>query len=856
MAIDEEKRMEKLLPPRQDPGEVSQLDEQALDAALGAFTQGEEPELLENEDGSVTIQDPEEGGDQESGQFLDNLAETVDPQWLRAKCSDLVQVIKRDRESRHKHDELYADGMKKTGVGGPAPGGASFAGANMVTHPMLVEACIDFAASAAKELLPPSGPVKTRIHGPATKIKRERADRLSAFLNWQLTKQCPEFMLDSEQLLPQVGLAGTQYMKVLPNIKLGRPEFEFVPVDDMIIPFEASGYTTASRRTHVQRPSKDMVVSRIQSGMYRDLTIIAPGSTPEETKVGEQVRKAEGRTPTGYNDEEVRVVYEVDLLMDLEGNDPLAPEGEMLPYILVIDELMLDAWALYRNWDETDKRKVRQDWAVEYDFIPWRGAYALGFVHLIGGLSSAATGALRALLDSAFIQNSPSGVTLKGTKITGQTQAASPTEITEIEGPPGVTDIRALVMPFPYQGPSPTLFQLLGFLTDAGRGVVSTAEEKISQASNQMPVGTALALIEQGAKVFSAIHGRLHRSQAALFAIQCRINKMLYKDPEALQELAKFGAPEIQPEDFDQVSNISPASDPLIFSETQRLAQAQALKSLAANNPLYDQYAVERRVLESLKIPDIDEVLPKPKVPTELNAPAENLSALMGQPIIAFPEQDHMAHIESHLRFLLDPFLGGNWYAAKTLLPIMVEHMKQHLGFLYITISYDLATETLGQDVGEVLADKKLHPKVDEVLAAGSKLVHAEMANKLQDIAGVLEQLMQSYQELLPPPPQDPAVLAAEVASKESERRAQADQLREQRESNKNAIDAVLKQAEMQQSAEEHENEIGLGFTKLLTDLAVRLKDLEDKRAAQEAIQKGLKEDEDESTSAGEPRED
>ncbi|CAB4142967.1 hypothetical protein UFOVP435_40 [uncultured Caudovirales phage] len=847
MAVDEEKRMENLLPPLQATAEVSQMDEQALDQSMSALTEGT-PELVENEDGSVTIQDPAEGGDQSTAEFLENLAETVNQQWLRAKCSDLVELIKRDRESRQKHDELYAEGMKKTGVAGPAPGGAAFSGASNVTHPLLIEACVDFAASAAKELLPPSGPVKTRIHGPASKVKRERADRLSSFMNWQLTEQCPEFMLDSEQLLPQVGLAGTQYMKVLPNMKLNRPEFEFVPVDDMIIPYEASGYATASRRTHMQRPTKDMVMSRIQSGMYRDLTIVSPGPEPEETKVGEVVKKVEGRTPTGYNDEESRVVYEVDLFLDLEGNDPLAPDGETLPYILVIDELMLDAWALYRNWDEKDQRKVRQDWAVEYDFIPWRGAYALGFVHLIGGLSSAATGALRALLDSAHIQNSASGVTLKGTKINGQTQSPSPTEIVEIEGPPGVVDIRALMMPFPYAGPSPTLFQLLGFLTEAGKGVVSTAEEKISQASNQMPVGTALALIEQGAKVFSAIHGRLHRSQAQLFRIQCRVNKMLYSDPAALKELTMLGAPDIEPADFDQVGSISPASDPLIFSETQRLAQAQALKALAGGNPLYDQYAVERRVLESLKIPDVDQVLPKPKVPTELNAPAENLSAMMGQPIIAFPEQNHMAHIETHLRFILDPFLGGNWYASKTLLPIMMEHLKQHLGFLYVTISYDLATETLGEDVGRVLADKETHPKVDEVLAAGAKLVHAEMANKLQDIAVVLEQLMQSYQQMLPQPPKDPAVMAAEVASQESQRRAEADKAREQRESNKDAIEAVLQQAEMAQRAEESEDQTALGFTKLLTDLAVRLKDLEDKRDAQAAIQEGLnesKEDED-----------
>jgi len=74
--------------------------------------------------------------------------------------------------------------------------------------------------------------------------------------------------------------------------------------------------------------------------------------------------------------------------------------------------------------------------------------------------------------------------------------------------------LRKLAMPMPFNPPSSVLLDLMGWLTNAAKGVVSTAEEKIGEANNNMPVGTAQALIEQGAKVFSAIHARLHRSQA------------------------------------------------------------------------------------------------------------------------------------------------------------------------------------------------------------------------------------------------------------------------------------------------------------------------------------------------------
>ena len=94
---------------------------------------------------------------------------------------------------------------------------------------------------------------------------------------------------------------------------------------------------------------------------------------------------------------------------------------------------------------------------------------------------------------------------LKGAKISGQSQQVDVTQIVEIEGAPGVQDIRQIAMPMPFNPPSDVLFQLLGWLDTAAKGVVSTSEEKIADVNAQAPVGTTQALIEQGAAVFSAI---------------------------------------------------------------------------------------------------------------------------------------------------------------------------------------------------------------------------------------------------------------------------------------------------------------------------------------------------------------
>ncbi|MBF9685016.1 hypothetical protein, partial [Streptococcus pseudopneumoniae] len=82
----------------------------------------------------------------------------------------------------------------------------------------------------------------------------------------------------------------------------------------------------------------------------------------------------------------------------------------------------------------------------------------------------------------------------------------------------------------PFNPPSPVLFELLGWLDNAAKGVVTTSEEKIADVTSNSPVGTTQALIEQGAAVYSAIHARLHQSQARLIKVLCRLNRWHFKE--------------------------------------------------------------------------------------------------------------------------------------------------------------------------------------------------------------------------------------------------------------------------------------------------------------------------------------
>ncbi|MEY5060431.1 MAG: hypothetical protein RIS45_352, partial [Planctomycetota bacterium] len=467
-----------------------------------------EGEMIEIETDMVGVEDTDDGGaivtiDEDDvspgeSEHLANLAESMPESELQLLSSRFLDLISKDKDARKKRDEQYEEGIRRTGLGDDAPGGADFQGASKVVHPLLTEACVDFAARAMKEIFPTGGPAKDYVSGEPSPEKLEKAERKVKLLNWQMTVQCPEVRAELEQLMTQVPLGGAQYMKLGWDERRNRPSFLFVPIDDMYLPYAATNFYTAQRKTHVQYLTQLDYEERVRAGMYRDVDLAPSSMEPEQSVAGQANDKIEGREANSYNEDGLRIVYEVYAIADIEGDGAA-------PYILSIDKPTGKVLAIYRNWDEDDDSREEQQWFVEWPFIPWRGAYPIGLPHMIGGLSGAATGALRALLDAAHISNSQTMLKLKGGTAGGQSLSIQPGQVEEIEGGLNVDDVRKLAMPLPYNPPSPVLFSLLGFLVEAGKGVVRTSMEDIADGNPNAPVGTTLAKLEQGAVVYSSI---------------------------------------------------------------------------------------------------------------------------------------------------------------------------------------------------------------------------------------------------------------------------------------------------------------------------------------------------------------
>lgn len=356
---------------------------------------------------------------------------------------------------------------------------------------------------------------------------------------------------------------------------------------------------------------------------------------------------------------------------DLDDNGE--PTGIKVPYVVTIDESSGRVVGVRRNWKEGNEAKRRREYFVHYILIEGLGAYGLGFVHLIGGLSKTATAALRQLLDAGTLANLPAGFKAKGARISDNDKPIQPGEWRDIDA--GGAELSASLMPMPYKEPSQTLFSLLGLTVEAGSRLASIADMQVGDGNQQAAVGTTLALLERGSMVMSAIHKRLHYAQSLEF-------KMLANGfGEFLPEEYPYDVPgasrSIKRQDFCNMVSVLPVADPNIFSTAQRLVLAQTQLQMAQSAPqMHNMYEAYYRVYAALNVRDIDGILRPQNTQMPKDPATENADVLDGMDLKAFAGQQHDAHISSHLMQGLSPLVGGNPLAASNLQKHVLEHVR------------------------------------------------------------------------------------------------------------------------------------------------------------------------------------
>ena len=620
---------------------------------------------------------PEDGEEEvaeetEAEDFFANVAETIDDKALQQLASDLISEFDSDKESRKDWEDTYRNGLDLLGFKYKSTT-QPFKGASNVTHPLLSEAVTQFQSQAYKELLPSDGPVKTKIVGLQNEQVEAQSERVKDFMNYQIMEKMEEYTPEFDQLLFYLPLAGSAFKKVYYDSILERAVSKFIPAEDLVVPYYATDLKDAPRITHVLKQSENDLLKKMASGFYMEVDLMKPER--KENKIQDKYNELEGIKPVLTNDY-IYTVLEMHVDLDLsdyisEGEDSL---GIKIPYIVTIEESTRQVLSIYRNYNKDDSKFTRKEYFAHFKFLPGLGFYGFGLIHMIGGLSRTATTALRQLLDAGTLSNLPAGFKSRGMRIRDDDQPIQPGEFRDVDAPGG--NIRDQFQLLPFKEPSAILFNLLGFCVDAGRRFASIADNPVADMNSQAPVGTTIALLERGSRVISAIHKRCYYAMKQEFKLLANVISE-YLPPE--YPYSVYGAERvIKLLDFDERVDILPVADPNIFSMSQRVTLAQTQLQIAQSNPqLHNLHEAYRRVYEALGTKEIPQIL-KPEIKPIPEDPAmENMKAMQMKSLVAFPEQDHDAHIAAHSAFMRTRMVQIN----PSVYANLQGHISQHVSF-------------------------------------------------------------------------------------------------------------------------------------------------------------------------------
>jgi hypothetical protein len=730
--------------PQEIDGDALESLANAVFDETGLFI-GDNDELLEAE-----------GEEKEELDFDDNLAEELDPAELTDLGSELVKAVEDDDESRSAYYTEYVKGITALGINFDKEAQQSDVFGS-INHPLLIEAATQFQARAMSELYPATGPVKAQILGKSDNLLVEQAGRVQDYMNYQLMTLDKTYFAERDQMLFVLPFSGSEFDKQYYDKSTKKVVSRWVRCENMIVNYGATNFESCPR--YAERIKTELNdIKRLQArGHYRN---VALSETDEDqlTEVGEKIAKIDGVEIEGQdNGNTVRTLYEIHVDLNLAGFED--EDGINLPYIVTVDKDSKQVLSIYRNWAEGDELKIKRVWFTHKKFLPGFGFYGFGLFHTIGSLGEVATKIIQLLLDAGAFSALQGGYKSKDAKLPESTEIIpgkwQDTELTADEL------AKAFYTP-PFREPSSTLFNLLGAIVELGRRFAATTEVMVGDAATTGPVGTTVALVEQGSKVFSGIHKRLHN--AIGIELQHIADLNFEQLPEEEYPYSVSGEDKaVFKSDFDGRVDIVPVSDPNIFSSAQRIAMSQAVFQIATQMPdIADRRKAAVALLTAMRVPNSDEIFPEPQEAVRADPVTEGAAVAVGKPIKAFLEQNHQAHIMVHMGMMQMQMLPPQ------VMPILQAHIAEHMAMqmfmqMQQTMQMPLPPVNWGADKNEQFS-MEIPPQAENMIAMQSaQAMQQMMAQQQQQMAQQQQQGKQGQQ-----PPADPAIAAQiNAASKE-----------------------------------------------------------------------------------------
>lgn len=469
-----------------------------------------------------------------------------------------------------------------------------WAGAANIKYPLITTAAIQFAARAYPAIVDGWNVVKGKPMGQPSEEKRARAERIGQHMSWQLLEEMPEWESDTDQMLHVLPITGCMVRKTWFDPVFGRNRSEIIFPDKIVVNYMAKA--DCPRITHRVEYYPHEVLERVRSEVWGEITLEQHADSNEPEVFLEQHR-----------------------LWDMDG------DGYPEPYIVTVHKDTAKVVRVVARYDEKGVTMNASgevvaitpiDYFTKYSFIPSMDGswYPIGFGSLLNSLNETINATINQMLDAGTLSNLQSGFIGNGISLRSGVASFKPGEWKKV-GVEGGT-LRENVVPLPVAEPSTVLFSLLGMMIEAAKDITATKDILTgeTQGSNQA-VGTTLAMIEQGLKVFSAIYKRIHRALKWELAALKRLNRLYLRDEQYFNFHDVEGLVTLADYQADDEYDVVPVSDPTVVTDMQRMARAQFLVQTFRGDPNVDQRELDRRVMDAAGIPDIKGLMPDPQGP-------------------------------------------------------------------------------------------------------------------------------------------------------------------------------------------------------------------------------------------------
>jgi chaperonin GroES len=548
-----------------------------------------------------------------------NIAELLDEQDLHKIGYDVVKEFEADLQSRSAWEKKTEQSMKLALQVAEAKS-FPWPGASNVKFPLITIAALQYHARSYPVLVDGEEPVKCRVIGDDPDGQKERrADRVSAHMSYQILEVDEDWEEEMDRVLITQPIVGCAFKKSYFHPVMRRPESEYILAQDLVVNYWTKSLDKAPRVTHVQYMQKNELYERHVRGLFCELKEQIPVAINKSTLM-QTKDKAQGIDAPQSNDSSTPFeILEQHRYIDFD------QDGYAEPYIVWVDRRSKQVLRIVaRFFNESIERNAKgkilcikaESYFTKFPFIPSPdgGFYDLGFGVLLGPLNESIDTLINQLVDAGTMATTAGGFLSRGIKIRGGNSNFAPLEWKHVDTTGD--DLRKGIVPLPVREPSQVLFTLLGMLINYGERIGGSVDILVGQNPGQNTAAeTTRTMAEQGMKIFSGIFKRTYRSLKDEFQKLYRLNQLYMTDDDNFA--SDSGEFNIFVDDYTgPSSDIRPAADPNIVSDTQRIQQAQAIMAIAG--PDMNMYEVKKNYLKAIKVQNIDSILPDPKGPDAL----------------------------------------------------------------------------------------------------------------------------------------------------------------------------------------------------------------------------------------------